>query len=420
MRLQDTPKFALVDCAHFYASCERVFRPDLQDRPVVVLSNNDGNLIALSPEAKALGLKMGTPFYQVEKIIRRHKVALFSSNFPLYADFSARVMTVLGQFTPDLEIYSIDEAFLGLAGNEDSAWAASLHQTVKRWTAIPVRVGIGATKTLAKAAQAWAKSRKCNHAKIVTESERRTILPQLPVGDVWGIGPHLEMKLQRLGIDSAWELSQLDPQWLRRRFSVVVARTALELQGISCLDLEQIPPPRKQICRSRSFRPPMTEKQAIAAALAAFTTRAAEKLRQEGMQAQVISVFLGSDIFDRSQPYYTPVVSATLPGASADTGRLLKAMAPLFDSIYRPGFRYRRAGIILSQLLNTQEGLQQDLAKPNENSALMAAIDQVNRRYPQGLKPASALSWHRRCYQPQYLSPRYTTDWRQLPTVWAK
>ena len=412
-------RFVLVDCAHFYVSCERLFRPDLWQRPVVVLSNNDGNLIALSPEARALGLKMGTPYFQAESLIRRHRVAVFSSNFPLYADLSARVMTVLGQFSPEREIYSIDEAFLGLTGNEDEAWAERLRRTVWRWTGIPVRVGIGATKTLAKAAQSWAKRQGKSCAQIVTAAEREAVLPQLPVAEVWGIGPRLAPRLIDLGLTTAWDLSRADAEWLRRRFSVTLARTALELQGWPCLALEAIAPPRRQIRRSRSFRPAATDGKFIASALASFAVRATEKLRQERLQARIVTVFLASDAFDDTQPRYAPVASAALPHPGSDTGRFLHIVQRLFQRLYRPGIRYRKAGVILAGL-EPVTGRSLPLDAPAERSELMTVIDAVNRRFPKSLMPAASLTWLRRHYRPRYLSPRYTTRWHQLPKVKAR
>ena len=287
---------ALVDCNNFYVSCERVFDPSLEGRPVIVLSNNDGCAVARSNEAKALGIRMGAPFFQVRDLCNRHSVVVLSSNYELYGDMSRRVTSVLREFAPQLEIYSIDESFLHLGGIEDpTAMAKELNRRVRQWTGIPVSVGIANSKTLAKAANKIAKSKGSGVCQLepatCTES-----LSKIPVGDIWGIGRRLRDKLAHLGISTAKDLAQAHPPLIRRIGGVTLERTLRELNGISCIEMEQ-PQPRKNICSSRSFGHPLTEISDLEEALSNYAITAVQRMRDQGTLAQGIQVFLGTNTF---------------------------------------------------------------------------------------------------------------------------
>ncbi len=422
------PCFALVDCNNFYVSCERLFRPDLWHRPVVVLSNNDGCVIARSNEAKAMGIPMGAPYHEVAVLLHRHHAAVFSSNFPLYADLSTRVMSVLENFTPSLEIYSIDEAFLdwsGLAQDRDKL-GRHLKKTLWRWVGLPVSVGIGPTKTLAKVANEWAK--KMSPAGVVDLmglQRQKEVLCQLPVGSVWGIGRRLAAKLSQLGIETAWDLRCTDGGLLQSSFSIAVAQTALELQGKNCLQMETVAAPRKEIRCSRSFRPKLTELSQLHSALSEFCCRAAEKLRQQKSLAHVITVFLRSDRFDPEKPCYQPVLASVLKAPTHDSRRILAVAGGLLEEMYRPGYRYQQCGVLLGGLVSEADSSAQlelfsDAERsPSAAEPLMTVVDQINRRFPNGLFWAASVNYRRFRYRPRRLSSSFTTRWNQLPVVKA-
>jgi DNA polymerase V len=316
--------FALVDCNNFYASCERVFNPAIAHRPVIVLSNNDGCVIARSNEAKALGFKMGDPCFKVRPVIEKHGVAVFSSNYTLYGDMSQRVMQTLEQFSPEVEVYSIDEAFLNLAGfplDELADRAATIRRTVRQWTGIPVSVGIGPTKTLAKAANHLAK--KIPHAGgvwiITTPEERQESLSRLPVGDVWGIGRQWARFLEAHGIGTAVDFAAQPDSWIRKHLNVIALRTATELRGTPCLPLELAPPPRKALVVSRMFGRKLTDFEPVKEALVAYVTRAGEKLRRDKMVARHMQVFLHNSPFATAEAYFSNATSFQLPHPTSDT-----------------------------------------------------------------------------------------------------
>ena len=317
--------FALVDCNNFYASCERVFNPAIVRRPVIVLSNNDGCVIARSNEAKAIGFNMGEPFFKVRDLAARHGVAVFSSNYTLYGDMSSRVMQTLAQFTPQLEIYSIDEAFLNLSGFASAqldAHAAAIRHTVRQWTGIPVSVGIGPTKTLAKAANHLAKKvSAANGVWIIdTPEQRQESLSRLAIGDVWGIGRQWATFLEAHGIRTALEFSQQPDSWIRAHLNVVALRTATELRGTSCIPLELAPPPRKGLVVSRMFGHKPTAFEPISQALIAYVTRAAEKLRRDRLTARHMQVFLHNSPFGK-EAYVSHATAFPLPGPRAGRHR---------------------------------------------------------------------------------------------------
>lgn len=421
--------FALVDCNNFYVSCERLFRPDLWKRPVVVLSNNDGCVIARSAEVKALGIPMGVPYHEVMPLLRRHRGVVFSSNFPLYADLSARVMEVLARFGPDLEIYSIDEAFLSLSGLglEKRRVGSEVKKCLWRWVGLPVSVGIGPTKTLAKLANYWAKKASPTGVVDLTDPGlQKEVLSQVPVAEVWGIGRRLAAQLVELGIATAWQLRGADPGQMQSHFNILVAQTVMELQGIVCQQLQIAPPPRKQIRCSRSFRPKLTQLPDLHSALSEFCCRAAEKLRRQESLAQIVSVFLCSDLYDKTLPGYQPVRATALRSPSQDSREIFKAAAALLKSAYRAGYHYQKCGVLLGGIVPANfQGMQsqffaKESAKGERRSqALMATLDKINHRFSQRLCLGASLAYRQSRFQGRQLSPRYTTCWHELPVVKA-
>ncbi len=420
--------FALADCNSFYCSCERVFAPHLHGRPVVVLSNNDGCVIARTSEAKQLGIPMGAPAYQWEKLFLRHGVAVFSSNFALYGDMSARVMSTLARFAPGIEVYSIDEAFLDLTGVRDPVgFCRELRVTVLRWTGIPVSFGLGTTKTLAKAGNKLAKKEAASGGVFdLTGPDADAWLARLPAGDVWGIGPRQAAKLAAMGIRDARGLKHLDRNLARRKFTVAGLHTVLELQGVACIDLEAAPPAKKSICSSRSFGKPVTTLAAIKEAVAAYAARAGEKLRAQRSVAGVVMVFLRTNYFKPDEPRYENITHVALPVATSDTAVLIDAAHAGLDRIFRSGYRYQKAGVLLAGLEPEACRQLSLLAPPPADEArrraLMKTMDAVNAKWGRGAcAPAAAgagptRSWSMR---QNLLSRRYTTCWTELPEARA-
>ena len=438
---------ALVDCNSFYASCERVFDPRLRGRPVVVLSNNDGCVVARSPEAKALGIAMGTPFFQIRDLVARHGIVVRSSNYTLYGDLSARIMAVLGRFTPHLEVYSIDEAFLDLGGVPADRLAEcgrTIRRTVLRWTGIPVSIGIGPTKTLAKVANRLAKHAPAAGGvwSLADPRDQTAALARLDVQDIWGIGARLAARLKRAGIATALQLREANSNHVRCLLGVVGERTALELRGLPCLALEEVVPPAKSIIRSRSFGRPVLRQEELEEAVATHATRAAEKLRQHRRVAGAMSVFVETSRF-RASPYAN---QATVPldPPTDDTARLIHAALAALRPIFREGLAYQKAGVMLSGL-EPRAGLTECLFARYDrgrSERLMAALDDVNHRLgPDTLRYAAAGpcppkrgsareedasppkrgspregGWHMRR---EHASPCYTTRWDELPIAKA-
>jgi DNA polymerase V len=421
------PLIALVDCNNFYVSCERVFRPDLIGKPVAVLSNNDGILVARSQEVKDLGIKMGTPVFQVWHLIERHRIQLFSSNYTLYADMSARVMSILEEFTPSLEIYSIDEAFLDLTGicrQDPVAYGQRIRAAVRRSIGIPVCVGMGPTKTLAKLANFAAKKWKQTGGVLdLSDPVRREKLMRIvPVGEVWGIGSRTASKLNRLGIHTAGDLARQPADGIREQFNVVVARTVMELNGISCLALEEMASDKQQIVCSRSFSRRLTEYRELAEAMAEFCSRAAEKLRHQNSAAGCITIFIRTNPFNPQEPQYQRVAGIKLDAATQDTRLITGRANRLLQEIFRAGYRYQKCGVQLSHLRPASAPEQRDLFErtafsPAESGKLMEAVDRINRRFPKGISLAAAgfdKTWKPKA---ERMSRRYTTDWRELVGV---
>lgn len=420
------PVFALVDCNNFYASCEKLFRPDLKDTPVVVLSNNDGCVVARSREAKLLGIKMGVPVFQIKSEMQRHGILAFSSNYALYADLSSRVMRTLEEMAPRVEVYSIDEAFLDLTGIESAISLVEFGQQVRErighWIGITVCVGIAPTKTLAKLANHAAKKYPATQGVVdLTNPDRqRRLLALVPVDDVWGVGKRLSKRLNTLGITTALDLANASPRAIREQFSVVLERTVRELNGESCIELEEIPPTKKQIVCSRSFGVKVTHFELLREAVCEYATRATEKLRKEQQQAKVMTVFIRTSPFKDNEPQYSNSASGELLIPSCDTRDFIELASHLIKRIWKDGFRYAKAGVMLSDFYDPgmfQPGLFDDVSTRSNSQQLMSVLDTINQSGAgkvffagQGLKKDWSM-------KREHLSPAYTTRWDQLPRV---
>ena len=426
------PTFALVDCNNFYASCEKLFDPKLTHTPLVVLSNNDGCVVARSAEAKALGVPMGAPWFQIQDLAREHGIQAFSSNYALYADMSNRVTEVLAGFSPALEIYSIDESFLvfdGLPGTP-SAIGRQIRERVGRWVGLPVCVGIAQTKTLAKLANHCAKKALagqdgvCDFGELDPE-DLDALFSSIPVSEIWGVGRRIDARLAELRISTVKQLRDAPPAWIRERFSVVLERTVMELRGVSCLALEEISADKQQIMASRSFGSPVFAIEELQEALASHTARAAEKLRAQKCVAAAISVMIHSNPFKPEEPQYSRNVMVPLSEPSSDTRALIQAAFLGLKQTYRAGIAYKKAGVMLSGIEpvgRRQASLLVDEAAAARSAALMSALDQVNKKWGRGtLAPMAAGvgrgNWRMRR---ERLSPAYTTCWRGLPVVLAR
>jgi DNA polymerase V len=420
--------FALVDCNSFYASCERVFRPDLQSRPVVVLSNNDGCIIARSAEAKALGIPMGAPYFKHRNMLRRNGVAVFSSNYALYGDLSARVMNVLGRFSPRMEVYSIDEAFLELSGMPGGAerHARRLRATVLRWTGIPVSVGLGSTRTLAKIANRFAKQQeRCRGVFDLDNSPRpELVLNSMPVRDIWGIGRRHARRLEAHGVHTALDFRNMDRNWVKRRMGVTGLHTLLELRGISCFGWERNPGMRKSILSSRSFGRPVECFAQMREAVACHAERAAEKLRRQGSVASGVTVFVETNRFAPGLPQYANSGFAAVHPATLHTPTVLGAALSLLERLFREGYQYKKCGVMLSGL-EQEQGRWLSLLDPVpgdhcEQSRLMRAVDGINERWGRDTVRFAASGLERVWTMRQDMrSPRYTSAWAELPVVRA-
>lgn len=410
---------ALVDGNNFYASVEAIFQAGLRGKPLVVLSNNDGCAIARSAEAKALGIKMGQPAHELRDLVRTHGLLMCSANFTLYGDMSARVLAILRDAAPRVEPYSIDESFLDLSGVRDrTGFANALRDRIRRWTGVPNCIGIGPTKTLAKAANKLAK-RGPGVVDLTDRAARATALSDFQVGDVWGVGARWEAKLRALGIATAAALRDASPELIAARFGVVLARTQRELQGYPCADIEPTEPDRQQVMVSRSFSERVSDHAAIAEALATFAARATEKLRNGGLTADAVWIFANSDVFRPELPQHHPSRAVTLPRPTMDTRGVLQAVSLLFRGFLRHGYAYKRAGVALLDLARP-ERLQPDMFHSDVagDPALMETLDSINRKFGRGTAGFAATGWRTNpvwAMRQRNVSPRYTTRWSELP-----
>ena len=421
--LKPDPIYALVDCNNFYCSCERVFNPALQNKPMAVLSNNDGCIVARSNEIKALGIPMGAPMFQYKKLLEKKKAIILSSNYQLYGDMSQRVMATLREFTPSMEVYSIDEAFLRLEEFKKldlDKYALEIRKTVKQWTGIPVSIGIAPNKTLSKVANHVAKKHTKNGVfnicKKITQNE---ILANFPVGDLWGLGENYQSVLGEMGINTALKLRDVDIAWARKHFTVVGERLVRELRGMSCLDLEEVMA-KKNITSSKSFGRLVTEKKELMNAVANYTTRACHKLRLQKSKAQGIYVYLRTNPFRHQDPQYNNGITYGFIEPSDDTTFIIQAARKCLGEIYSKGYKYHKAGIILLDIVPaTYKQMEMfDTEETQARSQLMKTIDTMNATMGQDTIRFAAQGiehpWARRC---ENRTPRYTTNWDELVKV---
>ena len=424
------PQFALVDVNNFYVSCERVFQPRLEGIPVVVLSNNDGCAVARSNEVKALGVKMGTPWFQLQDLARQHGILAFSSNYTLYGDMSNRVSRILRDFCPELEVYSIDESFLRIETvaklyGGAVAMGQQIRARIRQWTGLPVCVGVGPTKTLAKFANHLAKKHAvfdgvCDlHA--LTRAQRLGWMQRIDVGEVWGVGSRIRKHLSAMGIDTVLDLRNASPKELRSHFGVVIERTCNELRGISCLELEDIAPSKKQIMSSRSFGVPVETIGELRESVASYLATAAAKLRQQQSSAGAVHVFIQTNRFKAEEPQYNAGITVPLAEPTDDTLVLTAAALKGLEAIFRNNYRYKKAGVLLTLLSdknNRQSTLFDDQTAREKSTRLMAAIDAINRAYGRDTVHLAVSGTQQRwAMRAGNRSPNYTTRWEELPLV---
>ena len=377
-------KIALVDCNSFYVSCERLFNPKIQNKPVVVLSNNDGCVISRSNEAKILGIKMGEPYFKVKELIKRNRVYIFSSNYALYGDLSRRVMRVLKTFSPNVEIYSIDEAFIDLSfldGKSIENYGKEIRKKVLKWTGIPTSVGISSTKTLSKVANHIAKKEKTGVMYLNENIDEK--LKEFPIRDVWGVGKQLSKLYIKNGIDNAYKLKSTSNTWVKKSTNVLGSRTAMELRGINCIGLQTHEEKRKNCCVSRSFGKKVTDLQKLEEAVTTYCLNAAEKIRGDNQICRALTVFIRTSPFNKNRKYYSNGLTVDLPIATSNSIELVKNARKALKSIYKPGYYYQKAGIILSKLKDS-DGKDINLLTPlleNKSKELMKAIDYTNMKY---------------------------------------
>lgn len=425
---------ALIDGNNFYVSCQRVFDPKLAQKPVVVLSNNDGCVVARSQEVKNLGIKMGTPWHQLDKLARQANIIALSSNYTLYADMSNRMMTLLASFSPIQEIYSIDECFLDLTGLEHTGltqYSQTIRHTVGQHLGLPVCIGIGASKTLAKLANHIAKKQPhfqsvCN-LNTLEPAQLDTLFQKIPAGEVWGVGKRIAARLQALHIQTVHDLKHASPKAIRQQFSVVLERTVAELNGISCLELEEQTPAKQQIITSRSFGTPVHSQQALTEALTAFTTRATEKLRQQQSVAGAIQITISTNPFKPDAPQYHPGITLKPAQPSADTRTFIRLAVIGLKQIYRPGLEYQRAGVMLIDIspgstrqTSLFENPEEEEKEQQKSRQINQTMDHINRKMGRGtlkyLGEGLQQPWRTKALRP---TPNYTTKLTELPIAKA-
>ena len=414
------PTFALIDCNSFYASCERVFRPDLAKVPIVVMSNNDGCVIARSYDAKPF-IKMGEPYFQIKHKLKQHGIVPFSSNYALYGDMSERVMSLIEAMVPAVEVYSIDEAFADLTGIGGlDTLGREIRAQVLRGTGIPVGVGIATTKTLAKLANHTAKRLQAQTGgvvNIIDPAKRDWVLRNTDVAEVWGVGRKMKLHLDALGIKTAMDLAKADPWTLRKKFSIVIEKTARELAGTSCLELDEPDPLKQEICCSRMFGKRLTELPPIKEALATYMMRASEKLRAQGSLCKKVRVCIRTGMFNPEEAKYANGVVVDLPYPTDDVRLLTKAAVDAVDHIYRPGFKYSKAEVMLLNLCQPGEYTDDLFAvsQPAEATRVMTVLDQINGRWGRGtLRSASVPTNPDWGMRREMMSQSYTTKLDQL------
>jgi DNA polymerase V len=417
-------QLALVDCNNFYVSCERVFRPDLVKVPMVVLSNNDGCVVSRSNEAKALGIKMGQPWFECQAQAEQHSILAFSSNYALYADLSNRVMSILSNYSPRHEVYSIDECFVDLTGIPKLREVSyAMRERVGKWTGVPVCVGIGPTKTLAKLANHVAKkhprSKGVFNYNALNEDQKVHLLKRIPVEEVWGVGRKLTQRLEVHDIRTVLDLQKAHVPTLRAEFGVVMEKIQRELQEVPCIELQEIQPDRQQIISSRSFGNAVTELPVLQDALSTFVANACAKLRGQGSHAAVIQVFLQTNRFRKDLPQYMPSLAVPLPYPTDDSLEVNRWASALCERMFKSGYQYKKAGIMLSEI-NPATHRQGDLLEVDapSNGKLMLALDALNQRYGRGtVKVSTQGAYSEWQMRQERKSPNYTTSWDEVPVV---
>ena len=420
--------FALADCNNFFASCERAFRPDLNGRPVIVLSNNDGCAVARSNEAKALGIKMGDPYFKIRGIVEKYGVAVFSSNFALYGDMSARVQQVLRQFAPAVEQYSIDEAFLDLRGMnlpDPDAFAKRISAECRRQTAIPVSVGIAPTKTLAKIASKLCKQypKLQGGCYMHRPEDIEKVLRRFPVGDVWGIGRRSAKKLEAMQIRTAWDYSRLPEASVRKLFALPGWRTWMELRGIPSIEFENLIEPRQTICVSRSFAKEITDCQLLCEQVANFAEGAAAKLRGQHSLALEMAAFAFTNRFKENAPQTFGSQLSLFPDGTSDHRVIVSAAVAATRGLFRQGYAYKKAGVVITKLI-PEEGhvgsLFADTDSQAKDGRLSRSIDEINRNFGPGSVLFGIQGDGRIKMSREHQSPHYTTLWSDIPKVSIK
>jgi len=420
------PTFALIDCNSFYASCERVFRPDLAKVPIVVLSNNDGCVIARSYDAKPF-IKMGEPYFQIKHKLKQHGIVPFSSNYALYGDMSERVMSLIEAMVPAVEVYSIDEAFADLTGIGGlDALGRQIRAQVLRCTGIPVGVGIAHTKTLAKLANHTAKRLQSETGGVVNITDpvkRDWVLRNTDVAEVWGVGRKMKLHLDAMGIKSAMDLAKADPWTLRKKFSIVIEKTSRELGGTPCLELDEPDPPKQEICCSRMFGKRLTELSPIKEAVATYMMRASEKLRAQNSLCKKVRVCIRTGMFNPEEAKYANGVVVEMPYPTDDVRLLTQAAVSVLDRIFRPGFKYSKAEVMLLNLC--QQGEYTDdlfaTSQPAEATRVMTVLDQINSRWGRGtLRSASVPANPEWGMRREMMSQSFTTRLDQLWSITCK
>lgn len=415
--------FALCDVNNFYVSCERVFNPFLENKPVIVLSNNDGCAVARSNEAKALGIKMGAPMHQIQDVVNQHQIQVFSSNYRLYGDMSNRFVSILESFTDQVEVYSIDEAFLGFDGFKNhnlGKHTRDIVKTVKRGLGLPICIGLAPTKTLAKIANHYAKSLSTPGGVLGLFSDYNVTnaLKHLPVGEIWGVGRRLAMRLEQKGIKTALQLRDADFKTLQRQFSVNMERTVLELRGKSCIALEEDIEKKKQIVCSRSFANKSSDFNLLRQAIAYHVTRACVKLRQQQSMALSLTVGIRTNPFSSQDKQYSNSITVKFPEATNDTSTMLKASYQALQNLYREGYLYKKATVMLDGLTDASCHQSDLFHQTPTNSKLMKTLDSINKRLGKGsLRFGSEGFTKGWTMKSERRSPDYTTDWKELPVI---
>ena len=411
--------FALIDCNNFYASCERVFDPSLKNKPVAILSNNDGCIIARSQEIKDMGITVGTPYYKVKSIIKRHNGVIYSSNYELYGSMSERVMTTLRSFSPEIETYSIDEAFMRLNNKDLPATAVKIFKTVYKWTGIPVKIGIAKTKTLCKIAAELVKNKKISEGYFILTDDKiiENELKYFDVLDIWGIGRKTAEKLTKLGINTAEQLCCYPRELVKKKFGINLLRTVMELEGTQCYCMETTPQAKQSMCYSRSFGKAVTEYKEMRESIIYYATGVSENLRKENQLASAVTIYITTNRFNHEELPYSNSYTLSLPEQSSSIREIVKYAVKCLEKIFRKGFRYKKSGIILSGLVDNRMAQGNLFSKQNDkNDKVSSAIDSINKQFGSGSIKLAAEGVKNREWKMrrEYLSCHYTTDWNEL------